>query len=65
SVASLAVGWFFFDSLSFAQVTFLLFILLAIGSSVLALRRQPQEEGLPARGGALSRVPAWASRVGR
>ncbi|MGZ4387215.1 MAG: O-antigen ligase family protein, partial [Gaiellaceae bacterium] len=65
SVASLAVGWFFFDSLSFAQVTFLLFILLAIGSSVLALRRQPQEEGLLARGGALSRVPAWASRVGR
>ena len=34
---------FFFDAFSFIQVTFLLFILLALGASTLLTARPPQE----------------------
>jgi polysaccharide biosynthesis protein PslJ len=40
-VASFAVGMITFDAFAFIQVTFLLFILLAIGSSLLAERPTP------------------------
>jgi polysaccharide biosynthesis protein PslJ len=39
SVAAFAVGMFFFDAFSFIQVTFVLFILLALGASTLATPR--------------------------
>ena len=49
SVASLAVGTFLFDTFSFIQVTFILFILLALGASLLmedaeeAVDREPSD----------------------
>jgi hypothetical protein len=40
SVTSFAIGMAFFDAFSFIQVTFLMFILLGLGSSTLALHRR-------------------------
>lgn len=50
AVAAYAVGMFTFDAFSFIQVTFLLFILLGLGSALLAGRPEPvaQEARLPA-----------------
>jgi hypothetical protein len=47
SVLAYAVGMFFYDAFAFVQVTFLLFILLALGSAVLSLpdARRPTETG--------------------
>ena len=42
SVMSFAVGMFFFDALSFIQVTFLLFIFLGFGAILLLLRTDDQ-----------------------
>jgi hypothetical protein len=41
SVTAFAVGMFFFDAFSFIQVTFVLFILLALGASTLLTPRPP------------------------
>jgi hypothetical protein len=40
AVASFAIGMAFYDAFSFIQVTFLMFILLGLGSSALALQRR-------------------------
>jgi hypothetical protein len=53
SVTAFAVGMFFFDAFSFIQVTFLLFILLALGAATLLTPRPP----VPAR---QSQIGSWA-----
>jgi hypothetical protein len=54
SIASFAIGMLTYDALSFIQVTFVLFVVLALGASVLALAKAGVEasavgetEGLP------------------
>ena len=42
AVAAYAVGMFTYDAFSFIQVTFLLFILVALGTALLAERPTPR-----------------------
>jgi polysaccharide biosynthesis protein PslJ len=56
STAAYAMGMFTYDSFAFIQVTFMFFVLMAIGSAVLALP-QEDEEAVPQRAGL---VPSWA-----
>lgn len=46
SVAAFAVGMFFYDAFSFIQVTFVLFILLALGAATLATPRPERDRSL-------------------
>jgi hypothetical protein len=66
SVLALAVAWFVFDCLSFAQITFLLFIFLALGSALLsAVGQSETQPSLRERAESLARRPAWAGRAAR
>jgi polysaccharide biosynthesis protein PslJ len=47
SVASFAAGMFFYDAFSFIQVTFLLYIVLALGMSALRFAAGTRRSGLP------------------
>jgi hypothetical protein len=64
STAAYAVGMFTYDSFAFIQVTFMFFVLMAVGSSVLAL---PQEGEAPVaqRAGHRPRLPRTSPGLAR